>query len=187
MERNRQKLVGRDKGSLREQQREQEQQRYRWGENTTQTAQPREPLSRTTAAARSRAASEFLLPRSPPTRTQHDGTWYGIPCSVWPGRVSLPGYIPSWIPVKINSVLAKPRTSRHLFQNKLLVLNSGRILLKLGNIKNPGRILYSFSILTLADLSGNESQLCRTTSFYQWSKILSWLFHPFVSQERFYK
>jgi len=28
--------------------------------------------------------------------TQHDGTWYGIPCSVWPGWVSPPGCVPSW-------------------------------------------------------------------------------------------
>ena len=33
-----------------------------------------------------------LCPASPPTRTQHDGTWYGIPCSVWPGWVSPPGF-----------------------------------------------------------------------------------------------
>jgi len=46
----------------------------------------------------------------PPTRTQHDGTWYGIPSSVWPDWVSPPGYVPSWIPVKINPVLAEPRT-----------------------------------------------------------------------------
>jgi len=40
----------------------------------------------------------------------HDGTWYGIPCSVWPGGVSPPGCALSWSPVKINSVLAEPRT-----------------------------------------------------------------------------
>jgi len=46
----------------------------------------------------------------PPTGTQHEGTWYGIPCSVWPGVVSPPGCAPSWIPVKTNPVLAEPRT-----------------------------------------------------------------------------
>jgi len=46
----------------------------------------------------------------PPTRTQHDDTWYGIPCSVWPGGISPPGCAPSWISVKINPVMAKPRT-----------------------------------------------------------------------------
>jgi len=42
-----------------------------------------------------------------PTVTQHDGTWYGIPGSVWPGWgwVSPPGCGPSWILVKINPVL----------------------------------------------------------------------------------
>jgi len=110
MERNRQKLVGRDKGSLTEQQTE--------GTVTTtiqirrkhnQTAQPREPLSRTAAAACSPAAR---IPAAllPPTGIPHDGTWYGIPGSVWPGVVSPPGCVPSWIPVKINPVLAKPRT-----------------------------------------------------------------------------
>ena len=44
--------------------------------------------------------------------TQHDGTWYGIPSSGWPGWgwVSPPGCAPSWILVKINPFLAKPRT-----------------------------------------------------------------------------
>ena len=51
-------------------------------------------------------------PQLPPTATQRDGTWYGRPCSVWPGWgwVSPPGCAPSWILVKINPVLAKPRT-----------------------------------------------------------------------------
>jgi len=86
MERNRQKLVGRDKGSLTEQQTE--------GTVTTtiqkrrkhdKTDRATEPLSRTAAAARSRAASEFPPRCPPPTGTPHDGTWYGIPGSVWPG------------------------------------------------------------------------------------------------------
>jgi len=57
-------------------------------------------------------APEMRVPATqlPPTRTQHDGTWYGIPCSVWPGGVSPPGCVPSWILVKINPLLAKPRT-----------------------------------------------------------------------------
>ena len=58
---------------------------------------------------RSRAASAFP-PRSSPTGTQHDGTWYGIPCSAWPVWVSLPGCVPSWLLVKINPALAEPRT-----------------------------------------------------------------------------
>jgi len=49
---------------------------------------------------------------APPTGTQHDGTWYGIPgslCSGW-GWASPPGCAPSWFLVKINPVLAEPRT-----------------------------------------------------------------------------
>jgi len=34
-----------------------------------------------------------------------------MPCSVWPGGVSPPGCVPFWIPVKINPVVAKPRTA----------------------------------------------------------------------------
>jgi len=47
----------------------------------------------------------------PPTRTQHAGTWYQIPCFVWPVWVSPPGRVPSWILVKTNPVLAEPWTS----------------------------------------------------------------------------
>jgi len=100
MERNRQKMVGWDKGSLTEQQTK--------GTGTT-TIQLRSKhninrmtyravLLDRTGAARSRAVSEFPPPSSPPTGTQHDGTWYGIHCSVWPGCVSPPGCVPSWIP-----------------------------------------------------------------------------------------
>jgi len=110
MERNRQKLVGRDKGSLTEQQTKgtgtttiQKKQNTQ-NKPTEQSLQNTAALSRT-ATSRSRAASEF-----PPTRTQNDGTWYGIPCCVWSGGVSLPSYASSWIPVKIDPVLAKPRT-----------------------------------------------------------------------------
>jgi len=117
MERNRQKPVGWDKGSLTEQQTK--------GTGTT-TIQIRrihktnqqnrthraEPLSRTEPPPRApepRVSSRHAVP---PTRTQHDGTWYGIPSSVWPGWgwVSPPGCAPSWILVKINPVLAEPRT-----------------------------------------------------------------------------
>jgi len=48
----------------------------------------------------------------PPTRAQHGGTWYGIPCSVRPGWVSPPGCVPCWLLVKIYPVLAELRT-RH--------------------------------------------------------------------------
>jgi len=51
----------------------------------------------------------------PPAGTQHGGTWYRIPCSVWPGGVSPPGYVPSWLLVKIYPILAKPRASGPFF------------------------------------------------------------------------
>jgi len=112
MERNRQKSVGWDKGSLTEQQTK--------GTGTTTiqkrgmhktNQQNRTSLSDRTSALPSRAARDFPLPRSPPTGTQHEGTWYGIPGSVWPGGVSPPGCAPSWSLVKINPVLAKPKTA----------------------------------------------------------------------------
>ena len=80
-------------------------------ENTQNKTELTEPLSPTAAAVHSQTAREFPPRRSPLTRTQHDSTWYGIPGSVWPGGVSLPGCAPSWSPVKINPVLAKPRTN----------------------------------------------------------------------------
>jgi len=55
-------------------------------------------------------ASEFPPLSPPPAGTQHDDTWCRIPCSVWPGWVSPPGCVPPWILVKINPVLAEPRT-----------------------------------------------------------------------------
>jgi len=77
--------VGRDKGSLTEQQTE------GTGTTTIQIRRKhdknRPALSDRTSAARSRAARDFS-PCRPPTGTQHDGTWYGIPGSVWPGGVS---------------------------------------------------------------------------------------------------
>jgi len=89
MERNRQKPVGRDKGSLTEQQTKgtgTTMIQIRRIHNTNRTTH-RAALLDQTGTARSRAASEFP-PLSPPTRTQHNGTWYGIPGSVWPGGVS---------------------------------------------------------------------------------------------------
>jgi len=89
MERNRQKLVGRDKGSLTEQQTE--------GTVTT-TIQIRRKighkLAKQTLSPETGPAPRSPEPRvspycaAPPTRTQCDVTWYGIPGSVWPGGVS---------------------------------------------------------------------------------------------------
>jgi len=108
MERNRQKPVGRHKGSLTEQQTE--------GTGTT-TVQVRrkhdktDPLSWTAPPPRAPEPRESSR-RAAPTGTQRDVTGYGIPSMVWPGWgwVSPPGCAPSWILVKINPVLAKPRT-----------------------------------------------------------------------------
>jgi len=93
MERSRQKLVGQDKGSLTEQQTEGTvtttiQIRRKYDTNSHN----RPSLLDRTGAARSQAARESP-PRRPPTGTQHDGTWYGIPCSVWPGPKVGP-----WVP-----------------------------------------------------------------------------------------
>jgi len=107
IERIRQKLVGWDKGSLTEQQTK--------GTLTTtiqirrihNTNSRTEPLSLPATAAQLRESSHNPVPL---TGTQHDGTWYRTPCSVWPGWVSPPGCVPSWLLVKINPVLAEPRT-----------------------------------------------------------------------------
>jgi len=115
IERNRQKLVGRDKGSLTEQQTK--------GTGTTMilirrihNTNSRNRQSHSHHPPPLRAPEPQLSSRRllPPTGTQHDGTWYGIPCSVWPGGVSPPGCVPSWMLVKINPVLAEPRTQRLL-------------------------------------------------------------------------
>jgi len=109
MERKRQKLVGQDKGSLTEQQTK---------PKVTTTIQRRRTyktnseMQRATLTARCPARSctaTAFPPASSLTRAQHDGTGYGIPCSVWPGWVSPPGCVPSWLLVKINPVLAEPR------------------------------------------------------------------------------
>jgi len=105
------KLLGRDKGSLTEQQ--------TMGPVTKPTIQIRGKQNRLQREQLSLTRPPHHAPKlqvssrrstSSPTGTQRDGTWYGIPCSVWPGEVSPPGYVPSWILVKINPVLAKPRT-----------------------------------------------------------------------------
>jgi len=122
MERNRQKLMGQDKGSLTEQQTK--------GTGTT-TIQIRR-IHNTNPRTEPLSLTAFVLPscervppaQLPPTSTQHDGTWYGIPCSVWPGGVSLPGCAPSWIPVKINPVLAKPRTPCFCDKDRSLLLTA---------------------------------------------------------------
>jgi len=97
MERNRQKLVGRDKGSLTEQQ-------TKGTATTTIQIRGKQNTNRTTQRIdllhwRCALPSHEWVPSAqlPPTRTQHDGTWYGMPGCVWPGgvsppAVSLPGF-----------------------------------------------------------------------------------------------
>jgi len=102
MERNRQKLVGWDKGSLTEQQ----------TKGIVTTTIPIRRIHKTKQQS-AESNSQHLPPlraQLHPTGTQHDGTWYGIPCSVWPGGVSPSSCVPSWSLGKINPVLAKPRT-----------------------------------------------------------------------------
>ena len=111
-ERNRQKLMGRDKGSLTEQQKKgtvRTKIQIKRKNNTNRTTH-KASLSRTGPACALPSRERVPAAPLPPTGTQHDGTWYGIPCSVWPAGVSPPGCAPSWSPVKINPVLAKPRT-----------------------------------------------------------------------------
>ena len=110
--------MGRDKGSLTEQQTKGTgtttiQKRGLHRTNPQNRAHRTEPLSRTEpplSPPEPRVSSHCAAPR---TGTQHDGTWYGIPGSVWPGWgwVSPPSCAPSWILVKINPVLAKPTTA----------------------------------------------------------------------------
>ena len=111
MERKWQKLVCQDKGSLTEQPTKRTvtttirirriyKTKQRNAQGTSHHPMPHVLLSR-----------DQLAPRSaPPPRTQHDGTWCQIPCFVWSGCVSPPGCVPSWLLVKINPVLAEPRT-----------------------------------------------------------------------------
>jgi len=109
--------MGRDKGSLTEQQRKGTgtttiQKRGLHRTNPQNRTHRTEPLSRTAPPLSPPEPRVSSSRAAPATRTQHDGTWYGIPGSVWPGWgwVSPPGCAPSWILVKINPVLAEPRT-----------------------------------------------------------------------------
>ena len=63
---------------------------------------------------------DSLAPGQCPLRlgTQDDGTWYPIPCFVWPLWVSPPSFVPSWLLVKINPVLAKLRRKTYLIVQK---------------------------------------------------------------------
>ena len=110
MERKRQKLLGRNKGSLTEQQ----------TKGTVITTILIRRIYKTNGKmhkvaltaqcrVRSQAATTSAPQPAPLLRTQHEGTWCQIPCFVWPVWVSLSDCVPSWLLVKINPVLAKPR------------------------------------------------------------------------------
>jgi len=90
MKRKRQKLVGRDKGSLTEQQTEGNRNNNDTNKEKIQqrTIRPRQPLSRTAPAPRPPKPRVSSRRAAPATGTQRDVTWYGIPGSVWPGGVS---------------------------------------------------------------------------------------------------
>ena len=113
MERKRQKLVGRDKGSLTEQQREGNRNNNDTNKEKTQPRTVQQPLSRNrTGAAPAQAASAFPQRRSPPHRNpawRHMVWNTGLCLARW-GQPPPAGCAPSWSPVKINPVLAKPRT-----------------------------------------------------------------------------
>jgi len=113
MKRNRQKPVGRDKGRLTEQQTKGNRNNNGTNKEKTQqwTVRPRQPLSRTAPAP---------LPPRPQVSSRRAGSPHRNPAwchMVWNTGLCLarwgqppPGCVPSWSPVKINPVLAKPRT-----------------------------------------------------------------------------
>jgi len=105
------KLVGRDKGSLKEQQTKRTVATIILIGRITQNKQRKctEQLSPSDALC----APELRFPSTwaaPPPRTQHDCTWYPIPCFVSPVWVSGTCCVPSQLMVKINPTVAGPRT-----------------------------------------------------------------------------
>ena len=89
----------------------------------TSTTDPLSWAGPTLRAPEARVSS--CLPVVPPYRNPAWRHWYGIPSSVWPGWgwVSPPGCAPSWILVKINPVLTKPRTGTRSFSSTYSVKN----------------------------------------------------------------
>jgi len=112
MERSRQKLVGRDKGSLTGQQTKGTGTttiQIRGKHNTNRTTQ-RAALPDRTASASSQAASEFLQPSSPPPELSMAAHGMEYPALFGQVGSARPAVPLSWSPVKINPVLPKPRT-----------------------------------------------------------------------------
>ena len=111
MKRKRQKLVGRDKDSLTEQQTEGNRNNNDTDKEKTQQKQTRSlgpPWHRT-------LPSREWVPAAPPPHRNpawHHMVWNtGLCLASW-GEPPPPGCAPSWSPVKINPVLAKPSTKR---------------------------------------------------------------------------
>ena len=122
MERKRQKLVGRDKGSLTEQ----------WTKWTVITIilirriyKTNSEMHRVTLTAQcptcSRATINFPPWPAPPSETQH---MVLNTLSLWPVWVSWPGCVPSWLLVKVDPVLAKPRTRAYKKNTVMMVIVS---------------------------------------------------------------
>jgi len=87
--RKRQKLVGRDKGSLTEQQKKENRNNNDTDKEKIGHRLAQQTLSPGQDQHRVLPSCERVPPLAvPPNGTQHDGTWYGIPGSVWPGGVS---------------------------------------------------------------------------------------------------
>jgi len=119
MERNRQKLVGRDKGSLTEQQTEGRvtttiQKRGIHKTNQQNRARRTDPLSRTEPLL---CPPELRVSSCLPAPPHRNPAWRHIVCRLCLARLGLgqsTGLCPSWILLKINPVLAKPRTVEYL-------------------------------------------------------------------------
>jgi len=112
MERNRQKLVGRDKGSLTEQQTKgtatttiQIRGIHRTDRSTPQTRSPGQDRRCTLPSSKWVPAA---LPHPEPSVMSHGMEYRALFGQV--GSAPTPRCAPSWSPVKINPVLAKPRT-----------------------------------------------------------------------------
>ena len=106
-------LVGQDKGSLTEQQTKAKTN----SNNNNNTYKENTQNKQRNAQSNSHCPVPHVLlsrgshpPAQLPPHPEPSMTRYQIPCSVWPGWVSLPGCVPSCFLVKINPVLAKPRT-----------------------------------------------------------------------------
>jgi len=103
------KLVGQDKGSLTEQQIKKTVTTTILVRRIHKTNSKMHTASPTTWCPACPERPELKPP--PACQLPHrNPAWYQIPCSVWPVWLSPPSCVPSWLLVKVNPVLAKPRT-----------------------------------------------------------------------------